>query len=290
MLIEMKNRTSLTVEGIARDTGVPLGTAQKIFAGITKYPRPAAARALCNYLQDRIPDALPGNAEAGMVRDAGLVREAGMTYGSSNEKSRSRPYGFRGSPTAEGNPAERLRGPGEYTAEDYRNLPDDVRCELIDGYFYDMASPTAVHQRISMALAASLYNYIRENGGSCEVFTAPFDVQLDCDEKTMVQPDISVVCSPDRIREWGILGAPDLVMEILSPSTERKDRALKTMKYAAAGVREYWIVDPSSGSVIVHRFNPDVPAAFYSFEQEIPVGIYEGELTIRLGDRFREAK
>ena len=294
ILIGMKNQTALTVEGIAKDTGVPLGTAQKIFAGITKYPRASAAQALYAYLSDKT-EKIEKESRSGQGTysgisagntGTGMVRETGAAYGPSGGKNRIRPYGFRDRGDVEGDLARQLRKPGEFTVEDYRNLPEDLRCELIDGYFYDMASPATVHQRISMALAAALYNYIHAQGGDCEVFAAPFDVQLDCDDKTMVQPDISVVCSSDRIREWGIFGAPDMVIEILSPSTEKKDRTLKTMKYADAGVREYWLVDPSRGRVVVHRFDLDAPAAFFSFEQEIPVGIYEGRLKIRLGSDY----
>ena len=254
MLISLKNRTDLTVEKIAQEAGVPLGTAQKIFAGITKNPRASAAQALYACL-------------SGCVSDGGK----------SSDGLYSRSY-------LQGNLAKPLRKPGQYTTSDYRSLPDDLRCELIDGFFYDMGSPSTIHQRISTVLSAAFFNYIHGHEGSCEVFTAPFDVQLDCDDRTMVQPDLLVVCHPDRIREWGIYGAPDLVVEILSPSTERKDRALKTMKYAAAGVREYWLADPSSGRIIVHRFDEDIPPAFYSFEQEVPVGIFGEDLKIRLAD------
>ena len=147
-----------------------------------------------------------------------------------------------------------------------------------------MGSPSAIHQRISMVLAAVLFNYIHAHGGGCEVFTAPFDVQLDCDDKTMVQPDLLVVCDPGRIRDWGLYGAPDFMIEILSSSTGRKDKTLKTMKYAAAGVREYWLIDPPAARIVVFRFGEEIPAAVYDFDQEVPVGICGGELKIRMSD------
>ncbi|MCD7841088.1 MAG: Uma2 family endonuclease, partial [Lachnospiraceae bacterium] len=129
---------------------------------------------------------------------------------------------------------------GEYSLEDYLALPDDQRVELIDGVFYDMAAPTLIHQAIGSRVWRSFDAYIGKNLGSCMAFTAPVDVQLDCDDKTIVQPDVLIICEPSKLRRERVYGAPELVVEVLSPSTSKKDRLLKLTKYKKAGVREYW--------------------------------------------------
>lgn len=130
------------------------------------------------------------------------------------------------------------------------------RMELISGSPVMMAPPSRVHQKISIALARQLSNYL--DGKRCEVYAAPFAVRLfeenrdrPMDADTMVAPDITVVCDPAKLDDIGCRGAPDLVMESLSPSTQRHDRLTKFNLYQQAGVREYWIVDPVSRSVQV---------------------------------------
>lgn len=285
-LIRMKDLSGLTIESIAEGTGVPLGTAQKIFSGITKTPRSATAGLLYAFLlpyvekrrlqaEETVSGYVPPSDGSGRI-----LRAPGTPYLTGKDHDTEKWLSPRD--YIEGNLARNMRQPGDYTIDDYRALPDDRRAELIDGYFYDMASPSTVHQRLSGMLFGSFYSYIRENGGSCEVFSAPFDVQLDEDERTMVQPDLVVICDPGKVKEWGIFGAPDLVVEILSPSTKRKDRTLKMTKYGDAGVREYWIVDPEKERTTVSRFEEEMPVSFYPFTAEIPVGIYGGELRIRL--------
>ena len=118
-------------------------------------------------------------------------------------------------------------------------------------------------------------NYIDANNGTCIPFVAPFDVQLDCDEKTMVQPDLLIVCDRNKITKERLVGAPDLVVEILSPSSWYHDTTRKLLKYKKAGVREYWIVMPHCQKVLVYDFaKSDLPVE-YSFEDEVPVGIWD---------------
>ena len=119
---------------------------------------------------------------------------------------------------------------GNYTIEDYRALPDEQRVELIDGYFYDMAAPTPLHQRIAGEVYRQIANFIMDRDGNCETFVSPIDIQLDCDEKTMVQPDVVILCKNDKVKKWGIYGAPDFVLEVISPSTKRKDYTRKLAK------------------------------------------------------------
>lgn len=169
---------------------------------------------------------------------------------------------------------------GSYTLDDYYALPEDQRVELIDGYFFEMLAPTFGHQTIGGEIYRQIANYIMDKGGSCRPFIAPVDVQLDCDERTMVQPDVGIVCDPDKIKRFGIYGAPDFLVEVISPSTKKKDYTKKLAKYMEAGVREYWILDPDQKRLLVYFFEGDVYPVIYGLDQPIPVGIYNGDLVI----------
>ena len=170
-----------------------------------------------------------------------------------------------------------------YTSEDYWNLPEEERAELINGKFYDMAPPSRIHQKLVMELSATIREYIKKNHGSCEVYPAPFAVNLDADDKDWVEPDISVICDPNKLTDRGCSGAPDLIFEIVSPASRKMDYGLKNTIYSQAGVREYWIVDPAKERTTVYHYEDDAAPAIYTFSQEIPVGIYDG-LTIRISD------
>lgn len=171
---------------------------------------------------------------------------------------------------------------GQYTLEDYFALPDERRVELIDGVIYDMASPNLIHQTISMEICARLRDFVRKKKGNCLPGVAPLDVQLDCDNKTMVQPDVFVLCDKSKILNGRVFGAPDFIVEVLSPSTAKKDAGVKTVKYAEAGVREYWIVDSSRERIIVYILNKDgyYDISLFTFKDEIPVFIFNNECKI----------
>lgn len=119
-----------------------------------------------------------------------------------------------------------------------------------------------------------------EQDGSCRPFIAPVDVQLDCGDRTMVQPDVGIVCDPDKIKRFGIYGAPDFLVEVISPSTKKRDFTLKLFKYMEAGVREYWILDFTHRRILVYYFESDVYPVIYGFDQSVPVNIYNGDLKI----------
>jgi Uma2 family endonuclease len=144
-----------------------------------------------------------------------------------------------------------------YTYADYLEWDEDFRAEIINGAVYAMSPPLTVHQRIVLNLARKIGNYLE--GKTCEVFVAPFGVRLfpeaDRSDDTVVEPDLAVVCDPSKIDERGCNGAPDLIIEILSPSTSNRDKMLKFNLYLEAGVREYWVVDPNAKVVQVHTLN-----------------------------------
>ncbi|MCC8045112.1 MAG: Uma2 family endonuclease [Clostridiales bacterium] len=173
------------------------------------------------------------------------------------------------------------RRQGDYTIDDYYALPDEQRVELIDGVIYDMAAPGFGHQTVAAHLFVQLNEFIDSHGGSCLPFMSPVDVQLDCDERTMVQPDVVVLCDTNKLKKRCIYGAPDLVMEVLSPSTKRKDETIKLEKYRKAGVREYWMIDFRQERVVVYDFEHKSRPAIYGMNQPIPVQIFQGDCQIR---------
>jgi len=170
-----------------------------------------------------------------------------------------------------------------YTTEYIYSLPEGQRAELIDGVIYDIAPPSYKHQLISGELFATIHNYIKSNNGSCKVIASPFAVFLDNDNKTYVEPDISVICDKSKLDDHGCHGAPDFIIEIVSPSSRRMDYNIKNGKYAEAGVREYWIVDPEKKRTTVYRYEEDAAPMLFTFEQTITVGIYK-DLHITISD------
>lgn len=162
-----------------------------------------------------------------------------------------------------------------YTTEDIYALPDGQRAELIDGKMYMMDPPNTVHQRISYTLARKISDYIDRKKGSCEVFLAPFAVFLNQDDKNYVEPDISVICDKSKLTELGCNGAPDWVIEVTSPSNPQNDYGIKLFKYRTAGVREYWIVNPQKKSIMVYDLENEKKSNQYTFEEDVPVCIYE---------------
>lgn len=161
------------------------------------------------------------------------------------------------------------------TIEDIYNLPDGQRAELIDGQIFMMAPPSREHQRIAVELSTIINNYIKTNNGLCEVDIAPFAVFLNEDDKTYVEPDISVICDKNRLTDSGCNGAPDWIIEIVSPSSKRMDYYTKLFKYQDAGVREYWIVDPMKKIILVYNMVQADAPIIYRFTDNVKVNIYE---------------
>ena len=167
-------------------------------------------------------------------------------------------------------PQERI-----YTSEDYWNLPEGQRAELIDGKIYYMAPPNTKHQRLVSDLHYQIKDFIKQNNGECEIFPSPFAVFLDENDRNYVEPDLSVICDKNKITDKGCNGAPDWVIEIVSPSSKQMDYFKKLFKYRTAGVREYWVVDSERELVTIYNFEKDSMEE-YAFDKNLPVGIYEG--------------
>ena len=173
-----------------------------------------------------------------------------------------------------------------YTYSDYLQWDDDQRWELIDGVPFLMSAPSRRHQEISVNLVVTLFNLLK--GKTCEVYHAPFDVRLNADtlDNTVVQPDIVVICDNDKLDDAGCKGAPDFVVEILSPSTASHDRFLKFDLYRKAGVKEYWIVEPDTKKVSAHTLsNEEYIIRIYGEADLAPVSVL-GNCTINLAEIF----
>lgn len=169
-----------------------------------------------------------------------------------------------------------------YTIEDIYSLPEGQRAELIDGTMYMMAPPKRIHQEIVMELSAVIHAYIRNKRGECKVYPAPFAVFLNMDDKTYVEPDISVICDKGKLTDDGCMGAPDWVIEVVSPSSRRMDYILKLFQYRSVGVREYWIVDPDKNRVMVYNFETETGGE-YTMWEAVTSGIYDDlEIDFRL--------
>lgn len=181
----------------------------------------------------------------------------------------------------------------KYTYADYKTWNDDERCEIINGVIYNMSpAPRRLHQKVSGNIFAKIHNYLENK--PCEVYDAPFDVRLpltkegsDFDIDTVVQPDIVVICDKSKLDDAGCIGAPDIVIEIISESTASKDLKIKFNLYEKSGVKEYWIVFPDEKVIQIFKLKngeygkPEV----YGIDDKIEVK-YLGNLVIDLKEAF----
>jgi Uma2 family endonuclease len=252
-----------TNEMLSVASGVPLGTVQKIFSGETKAPRRKTITALEEVLFPREYRSSRSlyNYPSREAWEADVLREEHAPYNVAMERQ-------------------------WHTVDEYYGLPDDMRVELIDGVFYDMAAPTTIHQGVAGFLYKKLLDFVMENKGPCVPFMSPVDVQLDCDDKTVIQPDVLVVCDRSKYRNGRVFGAPDLVVEVLSPSSRKKDMQIKLAKYYNAGVREYWIIDPEKKLLVQYDMEHLELPVVYNADMEIPVLIWDGTCRIDLKEMY----
>lgn len=176
-----------------------------------------------------------------------------------------------------------------YTLEDYYYVSEELRVELLDGRFYYMAAPTNRHQWLVYKLCEAFNQFIKTKDGHCISLPAA-NVQLNQDEKTMLEPDVFVVCDRDKLKKDRTIGAPDLVVEIHSPSTKSYDIKEKLSCYRQAGVREYWMVDPEKERVTVCDFGGEHANRIYGFHEKVPVGIFDGDCLVDLREILEELK
>lgn len=173
-----------------------------------------------------------------------------------------------------------------HTIDDIYALPDGQRAELIDGVIYNMRPPNRIHQKLIGELYFTIKNYIKSNGGDCDIYPAPFAVFVTANDETYVEPDISVICDKSKLDDRGCNGAPDFIIEIVSPSSRKMDYRTKMTLYADAGVHEYWIIDPVKERTTIYRFEEDAAPTIIPFIQPIKVGIYN-DLNINISELLK---
>lgn len=251
---ERKRELGFTNEMLSQASGVPLSTVQKVLGGITLSPRRSTVEALSAALSETRKN--PGSYITDDSQPL-LLHDPAAAYASK----------------------DRL-----YTIKDIEALPEDVHAELIDGKIYYMNPPVRIHQHIIVKMLVTISNYISDQNGSCEVYPSPFGVYLSGETgRDLLEPDLVVICNPDCLHDKGCMGAPDWVMEVISPSTKSRDYAIKLFKYRTAGVKEYWIVNPEKRIVSVYLFGEEEVVNIYGFDEVIPFGLFP-ELTVRLSD------
>ncbi len=263
----LKQRTKelgLSYKKLSELSNIPLSTIQKIMSGATASPRYETIRALEEALQSLTPMPDPEYGSRDMI-----VSEPPAAYGEKKESSTD-------------------KKPGEYTLEDYLALPEERRVELIDGVFYDMAAPTGYHQFLVGEIHHTLLSQAKSLNTDCRPFISPLDVQLDCDDRTVVQPDVFGTCDSSRFKDGRYYGAPDLIIEVLSPSTRKKDIVVKGAKYANAGVKEYWIIDLKEKRIMVSVFDEDIIHRIYGISDTIPVHISDGRFQVDFGEIYHD--
>ncbi len=245
---DRRKELGYSYERVAELSGVPVGTVQKVLGGITKAPRYETLKALEQVLGNDIDWSKVNSMRSPMA-----------------------PYG-----------AVKLN----YSISEFYALPGEDKCELIDGVIYKLVAPTPIHQMICTMITNALFNFVKQKNGKCLVFGAAPNIELDGSEEdggnTVVLPDVVVLCDRDKLESRNVIGAPDFVVEVLSPSTQKKDKTIKLHKYLYAGVKEYWMIDPKKKSIIVYADDgeEDYDIFVYSFENEVPVRIFGEECKI----------
>lgn len=279
---EMKKRKQelgYSLKQLSEISGVPASTINKIFNGYTVSPRYTTLQALTRALDNPHKDGLLYKSHPA----SGYVKESIPAYAYHRTEYMS----------PEQAALSEILPEGPYTLQDREKLPEQRRTELIHGVLYDMASPRKIHQEITGSVFIQLTKCISDNASTCKAYIAPLDVILGKDQKTVVQPDVFVLCHSEN-GEY-IYSAPELAIEVTSPSTRMKDYLVKLTLYTGEGVKEYWIIDPDQTSVTVYHLSQlrgeDTSSGkiveVFGFSQEIPVGISHGKCRINLNDFAR---
>lgn len=288
-LRERKKKLKLTTRDLALLADLPQGTVSKILTGETKNPSYLTIERLDAALEKEEMLARIHAYEQAMQQyfaehpeDAGNQRKFEKIYREKNHLNNAPiPYALPREDTSEiqGNLALQTR---KMTASALDQLGEQRGYELVDGHLILAEMAGVSHQRMVRKLGKQIDALISDNGGSCEVFDVGVNVFLDEDDYTLVIPDIAVLCDASKICDKGIMGAPDWVIEVVSPSTRKMDYHKKLHKYMDAGVREYWIVDIDRHMVSVCVNGEPMQITIYSFTEDIPVSIYAKKLKINL--------
>ena len=256
-LKKLKRAAKMTNIEISDLSGIPVSTVNKIFSGATENPRYATLLAIEQVLREK--QKLPFRYDE-YREEPSLIQEQVAYYRYNSRK---------------------------YSLEDIEKLDEVSGYELIDGMLYLKGAPTRMHEFLIMKISFAFQKHIYEKKGNCHVYVSKLGVSLFKDDKTWVAPDITVVCQRDKLTHEGCNGAPELVVEIVSPSNSSYDYLTKMIKYQNAGVREYWIVDPELRIVSVYYFDDHSKSGRYQYEDTITSNVLEG-LEIRISDFIEE--
>ncbi len=287
-----KKALKLTTARLAEISGLPVGTVSKIMTGETKTP---------SYMTiEKIDKALAHEEMLSRVR--AYVDELLLYIREHNgeqidqirfEKEYRRKHGLDNAPLPYARPV-----PAEYmfdgsnvlsndtriTAQILADVGEDRRIELIDGHFIINEMPGLSHQMMVQNLGEAISSFIKKNNGKCKVFNVGVNVRLDEDDYTVVIPDMAVLCDKHKYEKLGIAGAPDWVIEVISPSTRTLDYKTKMHKYMSAGVREYWIIDLEKEKVVTFIEGEPMMVNVYEFGDEVPVYIFDGRMKVKAGE------
>ncbi len=286
-LKERKKALRLTTRDIAYRARMPFGTVSKVFTGETQNPKyvtiekieqvieqeemkvrlEAYVRAFEEYLNDHPDEDVNILAFEKRYREMHGLSDAPIASAKEDDAN-----------ILHGSLAMRTRNLA--TIKDLHLLGENRCYELVDGHIIYNETPSLTHQRIVRELGKVIDRYIEANGGDCEVFDVGFNVQLCEDDYTLVIPDVFVLCDRSKLRENGVWGAPDLVIEVASRSTRGYDYKEKMHKYMSAGVREYWVVDHEKNRVVTFVEGEPMRISIYGTDEKVPVYIYDMKLEI----------
>lgn len=288
---ERKKKLKLTTYQLALLAELPQGTVSKILTGETKNPSYLTIEKLDETL---LKEEMKVRMEAYVTAMQEYFAEHPEDIGNQAkfEAIYREKYNLDGAPIPYAVSRDDMSNlHGNLALNDYRmkaselhKMGENREFELIDGNLIISEMAGVSHQRMVKKLGRAISDFIDENHGICEVFDVGVNVYLDENEYTLVIPDITVICNPDRITEKGIEGAPDFVIEVVSPSTRQTDYHKKLHKYMDVGVTEYWIVDMDREMVSVCINGEPMQVTIYSFTDEIPVYIYDGKLRVAIGE------
>ena len=289
---QIRQDYGLSYEDIQKGCGeVSLSSIQKIFGGYVEKPRKATIERLSRYFEFFVRENVRANSKIYDFHKANKYVAESKNYFTKGSSAVDVTQNMDGSDDGPSGIQGEIYTQRGYTYADYAKLelPEGVRVEVIDGYLYKMDAPNISHQDIAGEVFVSFREFIRKNNGGCKVVVSPVDVRLECDkgDMTVVQPDVIVVCDKNKLENRkNVKGAPDFVLEVMSPSSKKMDMYVKMTKYKENGVREYWIADYENNKIIKYDFENGDNITIYSFEDKVPVEIFNGELVID----FKEIK
>ena len=284
-----KKALSLTTAEVALLADLPVSTVSKIMTGETKNPTTLTIEKIDAALKK---EEARCRLEAYLLamKDYCIEHQTEDFDSSKFEKIYRKKHKLEDKPISEadsllepypiwGNAA--LKKKKSVSVKEYFKMSVENRwVELVDGRMVINEAPGMAHQMLVKSINKQIEHFIDENHGDCQVFDMGVNVQLDANEDTILIPDILVICDKSKIKDFGILGAPDWVIEVVSPSTRHYDYKKKTYKYLSHGVREVWLVDPDKKVIVTYVDGEYMMSHLYQFGDEVPVAIYDGRLKI----------